>query len=70
MSTHLSFSRSGRDTSVAIISVCKHLCKIYYAFKKESKCVVVVENEKNVKGDKGEICAHSNVSGKRIQSNQ
>ncbi len=57
-------------TNVAIKSICKHLCRIYYAFKKESRCVVVLEKEKDVRDDKGEVCAHSNVSGKSAQGNQ
>ncbi len=70
MSIHLGALRPGRDTSVAIKSIYKHLCKIYYAFKKESSCMVVVEKEKDVRGDKVEVCAHSNVSGKSVQGNQ
>ncbi len=50
-------------TSVAIKSICKHLCRIYYAFK------VVLEKE-DARGDKGKVCAHSNVSGKSAQGNQ
>ncbi len=63
MSIYLGVLRPGRDTSVAIKSIYKHLCRIYYAFKKESRCVVVIEKEKDAKGDKGEVCVHSNVSG-------
>ncbi len=62
-------STAGR-TSVAIKSICKHLCRIYYAFKKESRCVVVLEKEKDARGDKGEVYAYSNVSGKSAQDNQ
>ncbi len=58
------------NTSVAIKSIWKHLCRIYYAFKKEFRYVVVLEKEKDVKGDKGEVCAYSNVSGKSAQGNQ
>ncbi len=32
--------------------------------------MVVVEKEKNVKGNKGGICAYSNVGGKSLQGNQ
>ncbi len=70
MSIHLGVPRPGRDTSIAIKSVCKHVCKIYYTFKKEFSCVVVVEKEKDTRGDKGEICAYSNVSKKSVQGNQ
>ncbi len=70
MSIYLGVSRPGRDTSVAIKSICKHLSRIYYPFKKESRCVVVLKQEKDARGDKVEVCAHSNVSGKSAQSNQ
>ncbi len=58
------------NTSVAIKSIRKHLCRIYYAFKKEFRCVIGLEKEKNERGDKGEVFAHSNVSGKSIQGNR
>ncbi len=70
MSIQLGVPWPGRDTSVAIISVCKHLCRIYYTFKKEFRCVVVVEKEKDERGNKNEICAYSNVSEKSAQGNQ
>ncbi len=57
-------------TSVAIKSICKHLYRIYYAFKKKSRYVVGLEKEKDAKDDKGEVCAHSNMSGKSAQGNQ
>ncbi len=70
MSIYLRVLRPGRDTSVVIKSICKHLCKIYYAFKKESRGVVVVEKEKDARGDKSEVCVHRNVSEKSVQGNQ
>ncbi len=70
MSIHLGVLRPGKDTSIAIKSICIYLCRIYYAFKKESRCVVVVEKEKDTRGDKGEVSAYSNVSGKSAQGNQ
>ncbi len=70
MNIQLGVPRPGGDTGVVIISVCKYLCRIYYVFKKESKCVVVVEKEKDARVDKDEICAHKNVSGKSIQGNK
>ncbi len=66
MSIHFGVPRPGRDTSVAIKSVCKHLCRIYYTFKKESRCVVVVEKEKYAKDDKNEIYTYSNVNEKSL----
>lgn len=35
-------------------------CKIYYAFKKASRCVVMIK-EKNTLSDNGEMCIHSNI---------
>ncbi len=70
MSIYLGVLRPGKDTSVVIKSIYKHLCRIYYTFKKESRCVVVVEKEKDASGDKSEVCAHSNVSEKSAQGNQ
>ncbi len=70
MSIHLGVLRPGRDTSIAIKSIYKHLCRIYYTFKKESRCVVVLEREKDVRGDKSKVCVHSNMSRKSSQSNQ
>ncbi len=32
--------------------------------------MVVLKKEKDAKGDKGEVCAHSNVSEKSAQGNQ
>ncbi len=32
--------------------------------------MVVLEKEKDIRGDKDEVCAHSNMSGKSAQSNQ
>ena len=32
--------------------------------------MVVVKKEKDVMGDKGEICAYNNVSRKSVQGNQ
>ncbi len=64
MSIYLGVLRPGKDTSIAIKFICKHLCRICYAFKKESRCVIVVEKEKDARNDKGEVCAHINVSGK------
>ncbi len=69
MSIHLGVPRPGRDTSVTIKSIYKHLCRIYYVFKKEYRYMVVLEKEKDVKGDKGEVCVYSNMSGKSIQGN-
>ncbi len=64
MSIHLGVPRTARDTSVVIIFVCKYLCRIYYTFKEEFRCVVVIEKEKDVMDNKGEICAYSNVNRK------
>ncbi len=69
MSTHLELPRLGWD-SVGILSVCNHLYKIYYAFTKESRCVIVVKKEKDAMCDKDEIYAYSNVSKKSVQGNQ
>ena len=44
--------------------------QIYFAFKKESRCVIVVKKEKDATGDKNEICAYSNISKKSAQGNQ
>ncbi len=68
MSIHLEVLWSGLD-NVAIISVYNHLYRIYYTFKKDSRCVVVIEKEKKVSGDKGKICVYSNVSKKSAQGN-
>ncbi len=70
MIIHLGVLQLGKDTSVAIISVCKHLCRIYYVFKNESRCMVVVEKEKDARIDKAEVCVYRNVSGKSAQGNQ
>ncbi len=70
MSIHLGVPRPGGDTSVVIKSICKHLYRIYYTFKKESRCVEVVEKEKDRRGDKSKVCAHSSVSEKSAQGNQ
>ncbi len=70
MSIYLGVPRPRRDTSVTIKSICKHLRRIYYTFKKESRCLVVLEKEKDARGDKGEVYAHNNVSGKSAQDHQ
>ncbi len=64
MNIHLGVSRPGRNTSIAIKSICKHLYRIYYAFKKESRCVIVVEKKKDARDVKDKVYAYSNVSGK------
>ena len=56
--------------NVAIFTICNHLFEIYYAFKKESRYIVVVKKEKDAIGDKNKICAYSNISGKSAQNNQ
>ncbi len=70
MSIHLGVPWPDRDTSVVIKSIYKYLCRIYYAFKKGSRYVVVLEKEKNARSDKGEVSAYGNVSGKSVQGNQ
>lgn len=63
MSISLRIPRPGWN-SIAIIYICNHLYKIYYVFKKEYRCVVVIEKEKDAKGDKGEIYACCDMSEK------
>ncbi len=70
MSIYLGVLRPGKDISVVIKSVCNYLCRIYYTFKKESRCMIVIKNEKGIRGNKAEICAHNNVNKKSAQSNQ
>ena len=48
--------------SIAILFIYNY----YYAFKKESRYVIVVEKEKNVISDKGEIYTYSNVNKKSV----
>ncbi len=70
MSIHLGVPRPGKDTTVVMKSVCKYLCRIYYALKKVFKYMIVVEKMKDATGDKDEIYAYSNMSGKSAQRNQ
>lgn len=70
MTIHLGVPRPGRNTSVTIKSICKDLCRIYYVLKKESRYVVVIEKEKDIRGDNNKVCTHSNVSKKSTQGNQ
>ena len=42
---------------------------MYYGFKKESRCVVVVEKEKDAMSYESEIYAYSIMSKKSVRSN-
>lgn len=51
--------RSSWD-KIVILSIYNY----YYTFKKESKYMVIIKNENNAMGNKGEICTYSNMSKK------
>lgn len=63
MSIYLEFLRLGWD-NIVILFVCNHLYKIYYAFIKESRYIIVIKKEKNIIYNKDEIYVYSNVSRK------
>lgn len=44
-----------------IVSSYNHLCKIYYAYKKKSKCTIVIKKKKNVIDDISKIYIYSNI---------
>lgn len=67
MKVHLGILQSRQrylkvNTYISVILYgCNYLYGIYYAFKKESKCSIVIRKEKNTKSDNGKIFALNNV---------
>lgn len=70
MSIHLGIIFVGKKYISAILSIYNHLCRIYYAFKKETSCVIIVKKESDTMDDNSEIHTYSNVSKKSVKSNQ